>query len=436
MTSIASSNGVKTVALIGTAAVAVAAALYLHQNQGLRRQRRRDDDDDETDGKEPTNRRRNHDDGGDDRRPEFYRELGIQEDELPPHVRREIEKERRWETKKELISMKSPMYDNVYMLGPGDDGGVMCTISLKKARWYVKKGIANWATPEENAKAAVTTTASSYEEPPKCIRLLFEPKGGNRHEVDTSPENVYLRTAKKNACVSCGSDDLHMRHYIVPYSYRTLLPDEYKTHMSHDIVIMCPDCHVRCERDMNKRMKIVEAEARQREFPGGETDATFSPMVEDTGLRYVRSCAIALVKWRGGLPSEKICEYDRTVREYLETNNKKYREQKEAANANADENANEEALPEPLTKAQLQKACGVNYRVRNPTYVSGCELVVRHLIAGGSSEIEGFVRDWRRFFLDVVEPRYMPAGWSVDNPVVCGRTAPPSTGDDDDVRRW
>jgi hypothetical protein len=47
--------------------------------------------------------------------------------------------------------------------------------------------------------------------------------------------------------------------------------------------------------------------------------------------------------------------------------------------------------------------------------------------AGGGGFVEGdarlisqFIVDWRKHFIDTVNPRHMPTGWRIDNPVVCG----------------
>ena len=348
---------------------------------------------------------------------DFYKYLGISEENLPPHIRREIDKERRRKAKVEFISMKSPMYDNVFMLDK--DRVPMCTISMKKARWYVRKGIAEWSSLKDVANEEQSDGGSNDDDEVKCIRLLFEPSGGT-YQTEGTPENLYLRTAKKNICVACGDDGHHMRHYIVPYAYRTLLPDHYKSHMSHDIVILCPDCHVNCERETKRRMKEMEKILR---VEMGEEDC--SPVIDDPYLHHVRSCAIALVRWKESMPKDKIENYETVVRLYL-------------ANALGDEAAKkgEEGCSlkgnEDLTKAQLQKACSINYRVKNPLYVSGSEVVVASLNED-AKKIEEFVIEWRKHFIQTVKPRFMPRGWSVDNPVVCGRT---DSSNDDSVKRW
>jgi len=341
---------------------------------------------------------------------EFYKELGVSEENLPTHIQREIHKERKRQAKVELISMKTPMYDNVCMLDTNRE--LMCTISMKKARWYTKKGIAEWSTFKEDDDGSTTNLIA---EEVKCIRLLFEHNGADSKKT-TPEETLYLRSAKQNVCVACGDDGHHIRHYIVPYSYRTLLPEEYKSHMSHDIVILCPDCHLECERPTKKRMKNIEHDLRMKM---GEGAIDISPFIDDPHLRHIRSCGIALVKWTENMPTEKVERYDKDVREYLASMCKKEEEKEAILNGK-----------EKLTKSQLQKACSVNYRVKNPNFVRGNEVVVRSL--KGAQGIEEFIIDWRKHFIAMVNPQHMPTGWRIDSPVLCGSMG----GDVDGVKSW
>lgn len=280
---------------------------------------------------------------------------------LPPHLKRELYKEQRRKEKIPFLAMKSPMYDNIRMLDP--DGRDVRSISTKKARWYVNKQLAEWTTPSS-------------------IQLLFEPRG--RDSNDT-----YAVTPKRNICVACGSSDHIMRHYVVPYAYRSLLPEKYKSHQSHDIVILCPKCHLYCEQSYREQMNELEEDLR--------TDPSTAVVDQvDPHKQHVRSAALALLRWKEKLPENRIEEYDTVVRDHLGV-----------------------ISNQALSEEQLQQAIDVEYRVPNPNYISGAELVANDLMQGGHDKIADFVKEWRTFFLETVQPRHLPHGWQVDAPVNC-----------------
>lgn len=44
-------------------------------------------------------------------------------------------------------------------------------------------------------------------------------------------------------CVACGDDSHYLRYKVVPACYRRHFPVHLKSHRSHDIVLLCVDCH-------------------------------------------------------------------------------------------------------------------------------------------------------------------------------------------------
>lgn len=288
----------------------------------------------------------------------------------PPHILREMVKQRRRLSKIKELAMKTPLYDNVRMLDP--DGILLCTISKKKGRWYVKKGIGEY-TDDSNG----------------TVKLLFEPK--NRSQPGEA--SLYARSDKVNQCVCCGDTENHMRFYVVPYAYRRLLPDKFKSHLSHDIVILCHECYVRCSQERQRRMNNLEEELRPPDSkPQSEINSE---------LCFLRKCALALLRSNNKLPETKRVEYEGKIKAHLGLMNP------------------EDAGNDVLTTAQLQSVVETNYRIENPEYIPGPVLVIRAL--GDSDEtISEFVREWRRFFLDNFHPRFLPLGWSVDNPLISG----------------
>ena len=72
---------------------------------------------------------------------------------------------------------------------------------------------------------------------PYTVQLKFEPSGC------PGSEDSYYLNFKDNICVVCGSDQSYMRKNIVPHDYRRYFPFVMKDHHSHDILLMCPECH-------------------------------------------------------------------------------------------------------------------------------------------------------------------------------------------------
>jgi hypothetical protein len=279
--------------------------------------------------------------------------------------------------------MKRPLYDNVRMHDPS--GSLLCTISDKKARWYVRKQLAKWQDVDE-----------------KSIRLCFQPKtvsAANRGEPGEAA--VYNRSAKSNRCVVCGAcNSGYMRFYVVPYCYRSCFPLLYKSHLPHDVVLLCPGCQVPAQRASQKRQARLEAP-----FSSSKSAQRYRI---DPRVRRLRKLASALLT-RPDLPPRVREQYSSEVRSMF---------------LPLDAPGEGELTPE-----RLRAAVDLDEKVPNPDYASPSEELVRSLLAvrsdeGSGSEgcfpgIERFVRDWRLHFVTSMQPRYMPRGWSVDHPVRC-----------------
>eukprot|EP00540_Astrosyne_radiata_P013936 CAMPEP_0116845022 /NCGR_PEP_ID=MMETSP0418-20121206/13028_1 /TAXON_ID=1158023 /ORGANISM="Astrosyne radiata, Strain 13vi08-1A" /LENGTH=380 /DNA_ID=CAMNT_0004476071 /DNA_START=978 /DNA_END=2120 /DNA_ORIENTATION=- len=295
---------------------------------------------------------------------------------MNPHQLREFRKQVRRREMIPLLSRKSPMYDNVQMLDP--QGSLLCTISTKKAQWYLAKGLAKQVSP----------SLSFQKQKMKAIQLLFEPEGRS------SQAESYTLSPKQNICVACGKEKHLQRHYIVPCAYRSLFPAKYKSHLSsHDIVLLCFGCRSICEQIYQERIKQLEEEQRDHH---NDSDKRFHI---DRHLYQIRNRALALLRWKSKLPPEKQHVYEQDVQNYLAT-------------IEGDDKKKE------LTDNRLQKVIDeIVYNVPNPSYIPGPQLVVKSL-EEDPEMIQQFVWDWRQLFLDTLAPRHLPDGWRMDSPVV------------------
>ena len=113
------------------------------------------------------------------------------------------------------------------MLAP--DGFCLSNCDRKKAQWYVDRGLADVLN----------------EDDPFTIMLKFEPSNMQRSRIsgEEDRDDEFYVADRRNQCVICGKDEDYARFFIIPTLYRTHLPDELKSHRSHDIVLMCFNCH-------------------------------------------------------------------------------------------------------------------------------------------------------------------------------------------------
>lgn len=298
---------------------------------------------------------------------------------LPSHIRREQTKEKRRQKKMPLLAMKGLMYDNITMLCP--KGTELSKISAKKAKWYVDKGLASYCDSDIN-ESNVDGIHSSYKNRP-CIKLHFEPK-------KRSEKSCYVKADKENICVACGSEEHPMRFYIVPYAYRTLFPREYKSHMSHDVVQLCGDCHLKCGQVAQERMKSIEEKFHPKER-----------YQHDERLYKVRSAALALLNWRHKIPEAKVVQLEKVIKDFIE----------EMGWLDEENTTSENIFNESI----LQKCIDVEYRIENSDYIPGPQLVVASLKT--EEDFSNFIRQWRQSFLDSLHPRYLPKGWDINHPI-------------------
>lgn len=97
--------------------------------------------------------------------------------------------------------------------------------------------------------------AEDLKEDPPAIRLLFEPKGRPEDE-----NNEFYIQSKTNRCVGCGESSHYLRYRVIPSCYRQYFPEHLKSHRSHDIVLLCVDCHEIAHRAAEKHKREIALE--------------------------------------------------------------------------------------------------------------------------------------------------------------------------------
>ena len=137
------------------------------------------------------------------------------------------------------------------------NGDILCKCDRKKIEWYLSKNL-----------------ATKINDEPLTIKLNFEPNGRgiSSNKGDTKVDNQYYVQYKKNQCVVCGNEENYMRYQIVPVKYRCFFPEKFKSHRSHDVILLCFDCN---EIAMKKQGELKKKLCIKYDVPSKLMDQKF-----------------------------------------------------------------------------------------------------------------------------------------------------------------
>ena len=266
---------------------------------------------------------------------------------------------------------QEPLYDNFFLIAPDD---AVSPAFPRKGALVLGKGIAEPIVhPDGQLKG--------------CRLKLSLLAGPTKHE--------YYTSQKMNQCVICGVDTDLMKHLIVPKLFRMHMPVDVKEHSSHDIVLLCVDCHMSCNRDDDRYKRRVQ------EVLGRSNPNMQKLKVDKRALRVTRA-ASALLKAGNKIPKARREELLFTIEGWL----------KDKGNGPCD-----------ISDDVLKRLSTLDCTLVNESFVSPAKIVIDLIIAGDASlpsrlsTIEAFVKSWRRHFVDTQQPRYLPVGWSISHRV-------------------
>lgn len=248
----------------------------------------------------------------------------------------------------------TPQYENYQVLHP--DGKLMFRTSKRRAEWYLTKNLAKLVEDKG---------------PDSVLQLTFTPKGPG------CADDPYYQQKMKNRCVVCGVTEKLTRHHIVPSRYRKLFPDELKFNSSYDVQPLCTECHHTAE---DYYFELTTALAEEY---GSPIDATIKFNRE---LAKIRGAASSLVRYEHLIPVEKQIDMYEMVERYL------------------GRMCTQEDLQE-LSNSEIYDFTG---------FTTHSEALMKKL---KEEDLQDFVFRWRKFFLDKMQPKYMPDHWVWDRPI-------------------
>ncbi|XP_049857544.1 exonuclease 3'-5' domain-containing protein 2 isoform X2 [Schistocerca gregaria] len=258
-----------------------------------------------------------------------------------------------------------PLYDNCYLQAP--DGEILCTCDNSKAKWYIQNNLGDLIT-----------------EDPFTVRLRFEPSGRAVGEVGS-----YYTQVKDNCCVVCGRTESYLRKNIIPREYRKYFPAVMKDHTSHDVLLLCWECHQLSNwHDLSLRTTL----AKKCDAPIGTKENLKTYNIP--GLKEVRSAAVALLRNGDKIPPARKEEIKKKILNYFQERGEN----------------NVELTPEMLEEASVVETC-----VLNQDYQPHGQKVVEFFKQDGMGGLVQLERMWREHFLETMQPKYLPPLWSVSH---------------------
>ncbi|XP_076956320.1 protein RRP6-like 3 [Bidens hawaiensis] len=341
------------------------------------------------------------------------------------------------------FSCKAPVYHNCRIYA--NDGRLLCYCDRRKLEWYLQRDL-----------------AKLVDEDPPAIMLLFEPKGRPEDEG-----NDFYVQSKKNICVGCGEGNHYLRYRIIPSCYRIHFPEHLKSHRSHDIVLVCVDCHEKAHSSAEKYKKKVALEFGiplfvHKVVNSSEEDVSGSSSsvvkLGDSGVSplELRTAAMALLRHGPRMPPQRREELTQVVKKYY------------GGRDISDEDLENALLVgmSPHEKRRLHKKKGISFNNTSPNNIvsdkdikgnnevhesengsnpditdhfeqnglgypssdgtvcssklsllghgpHGKQVVDYLLKNHGEVGIQEFCQRWRQVFVESINPRFLPGGWDV-----------------------
>lgn len=247
-----------------------------------------------------------------------------------------------------LSHKKTDHFSNYKMLSP--DGELMCYCNEKKKDWYLN---------HENGLAKQIDEFT--------FQLTFHPHGmGHRY----SPLSYFYLKKRDNRCVCCGTMEKLSSHHTVPLCYRRHFPSYLKENASHDIVLLCINCHETYELYANKLKRELISKYIKN---GHKTPDKYIKMAK------CKKIARALLNFRENIPSNR--EYELLLE--LETITKKM-----------------------ITEDDLVKFA----ETKIPEY----QKYLSKIVVKNTEDLLEFEVMWRKHFLETMSPKYLDENWRVD----------------------
>jgi len=257
------------------------------------------------------------------------------------------------------------------------NGKHMFTCGEKKAQWYLDRNLAKKINHKE-------------------IQFTFVPKGDGYNDNEE-----FGLVERKPICVVGGTVDDLQRHHIVPYCYRTHFPEVFKSKNHHDVVLINFKKHAEYELKANEFKNIIAERFNVKTISEYNVEYVLNLKQNNRHYTIILNNIKPLFTSYGRLTPTRIREKLAIVSNSIDIDSdyllglnyiqlyKFYLDINDLHSKNVEEFKLE-------NKLQFDHGYRVVEQLKN------------------EKQIRDFVVLWRTHFIETMNPKFMPEGWSIN----------------------
>ena len=283
---------------------------------------------------------------------------------------------------------KGPIYDSCKMLAP--DGQQLCYCDYKKMTWYVERNLAEVISKD-----------------PPVFRLIFEPNARGCVDENLKSSNFYIES-RVNNCVICGETKNYLRFHVVPILYRSCFPENLKSHKSHDVVLLCIECHEKARKVYEKKKEEI---SKRYGVPINIMSDEQNNYLKLT--QFIKKCRILLKNKNESLPEKAQIKLKNNLKEmfdFLMKNSEYFKNFVDKNKIKCDK-------IEDINIEFLEIFCN-KFNLNDKNFPEGKRNIHGKLVIEKVKDLKVFIMEWRKFFIDSFQPKFLPKEWSVEHEIV------------------
>ena len=283
---------------------------------------------------------------------------------------------------------KGPIYDSCKMLAP--DGQQLCFCDFKKMSWYLERNLAKLISND-----------------PPVFKLIFEPNARGCVDENLKSSNFYIES-RTNCCVICGKTENYLRFHVIPILYRSCFPENLKSHKSHDVVLLCLSCHERARKVYEQKKEEISKRYNVPLNVMSDGKNNYLKLIQ-----FIKKCKVIKKNKNKNLPEIAETKLKKNLKETFDILMENSQEFKNFVEKNKIKCDKEDDIDDNFLNIFCDK-----FIVDDKNIPEGKKNLHGKLVIEKVKDLKEFIMEWRQFFLDSFQPKFLPKEWSVKHEIV------------------